>query len=343
MAVTIYDVARAAGVSHTAVSAVLRGRAQNLRIGAATAERILGVAASLGYERNDLALAVASGKTRTISIITREPAHEYIGQLIHGAMAVACERNYLLHLQSVSDADVVDLGEAFARCRAYRPQGVYFCAIDWMLAGKLPDPAKLKREGMTVVHSHCQGDIPGVAFESNDAQGMDLAVGHLHELGHRRIAFLGGLIGQRSSDIRRKGFRDAMTVRGLDVPRHYDVGDGWDWDPAAEAVRGLLALPKRPTAIVCANDCLAVVAVQIASALGLVVPRDVSVVGCSDEIVGRYFRPRLTTVVQPFKDIGRAAVSSIIDVAEGRCDLAGLADRSMDTTLAIRDSTTICP
>ncbi len=288
-------------------------------------------------------VTVASGKTRTISIITREPAHEYIGQLIHGAMAVACERNYLLHLQSVSDDAIVDLGEAFTRCRAYRPLGVYFCAIDWMLAGKLPDRAKLKREGLTVVHSHCQGDIPGVSIESDDAQGMTLAVDHLHGLGHARIAFLGGPIGQRSADVRRKGFRDAMRAHRLDVPQRHDVGNSWDWDPAAETIRGLLTLPKRPTAIICANDCLAVVAIQIAQAQGLSVPRDISVIGCSDEIIGRYFRPRLTTIVQPFKDIGRAAVSGIIDVAEGTCALSDFSDRSLPTSLAIRDSTGPCP
>src|SRR5258708_2821945 len=116
MSTTIYDIAHAAGVSPTAVSAVLGGRGKQARIGKATAERILTIASRLGYERNDLAHAVVSGRTRLIAIITRDPTHEYIGRLIHGALAAAAERNYLLHLQSVSDDMDVDVAEAFARC-----------------------------------------------------------------------------------------------------------------------------------------------------------------------------------------------------------------------------------
>jgi LacI family transcriptional regulator len=341
--VTIYDIARRAGVSHTAVSAVLGGRAKQARIGMETAERILAIAAELGYQRNDLAHAVVSGRTRLVAIITRDPSHEYIGRLLHGALAAAAERNYLLHLQSVADEANVDVAEAYGRCRSYRPVGLFLCALDWMLDAGALDHAKLADDGMPVVSSHCQGGLPGVSIDSDDAMGMVQAVEHLRALGHRRIAFLGGLRGQRSSDERRAGFRAAMAAAGLGIASGYDTGDGWAWEPTAAAARRLLTLAQRPTAVVCANDALAIVAMQVARELALEVPRDLSLIGCSDEMIGQFVRPSPTTVVQPFREIGHAAVSSIIDVAEGRCRVGDLADRRLPTTLAVRGSTGPCP
>jgi DNA-binding LacI/PurR family transcriptional regulator len=336
MATTIYDIADAAGVSSTAVSAVLGGRGKQARIGQATAERILALAHRLGYERNDLAHAVVSGRTRLIAIITRDPTHEYIGRLIHGALAAATQRNYLLHLQSAPDEANVDLARAFAQCRAYRPVGVFLNSLDWMVDGAGPDAAGPMGGRIPIINSHCQRGVPGIAIDSDDALGTAQAVAHLRGLGHRRIAFLGGPRGQRSSDERRAAFRAAMAAAGIPVPTAYDTGSGWAWEPAATATQRLLARASRPTAIVCANDCLAVVAMQIARDRGLEVPRDLSLVGFSDEIVGQFVRPRPTTVIQPFHEIGHAAVSAIIDVAEGRLRIGDLAERRLPTTLAIR-------
>ncbi len=131
-----------------------------------------------------------------------------------------------------------------------------------------------------------------------------------------------------------------MTAARIPVPTGYDTGSGWAYEPAAAAAKLLLARDPRPTAIVCANDCLAVVVMQIARELGLEVPRDLSLVGFSDEIIGQFVRPRPTTVIQPFHEIGHAAVSAIIDVAEGKVRIEDLVDRRLPTTLAIRDTTT---
>lgn len=342
MPATVHDIANAAGVSHTAVSAVLGGRARQARIGARTAERILAVAADLGYERNDLARAVASGRTRLIAMIAREPSREYIGHLLHGALAAADQRGYLLHLQSLADAAGHDLGAACARSRSYRPLGLYVCAVDQQPVG-LPDREAMIRDRIPLLHSHCIAGLPGIAFDSDEAQGMALAVEHLRGLGHRRIAFLGGPAGQRSADERRAGFRTAMAQQRLPLPAGHDTGDGWDWEAAEPALRRLLTSDARPTAIICANDSLAVVAMQVATARGLSVPRDLSLVGCSDELIGRFVRPQPTTVVQPHREIGHAAVSAIIDVAEGLVDQDSLASRRLPTRLDVRGSTAPCP
>lgn len=341
MTTTIYDIARAAGVSHTAVSAVLGGRAESARIGAGTAARIVAVASKLGYERNDLAQAVVRGHTRLVAMIAREPSHEYIGHMLHGALTAAAERNYIVHVQSVADEIHLDLGEAYTRCRAYRPRGIYICAVDWMVDGAVPKALTSAPRSVHVVHSHCSDGMPGIGIECDEAMGMALAVDHLRALGHRRIAFLGGPLVMKSVVERRRGFEKAMRRAALAVDKRQVVCPGWSWEDAAPSVKALLQTRPRPTAMVCANDGLAVIAMQVAREQGLDVPRDLSLIGCSDELLGHFVRPMPTTIVQPFRQIGREAINLILDLAEGVVDVedAARTDRRLPVRLEERGTT----
>lgn len=339
MAVTIYDIAAQAGVSHTAVSAVVNGRVHQARIGAATAARIRAVAQRLGYQRNALAHAVVSGRTRIIAIITSEPEKEFIGRFLHGALAVASDRGYLLHLQSVSAATNLTLATALDRAAAYRPVGLYLCALDdaacdRMVAARL---ARLVGEHLPVVHTHCRSGLPGAAVDSDDEQGAAQAVRHLAGLGHRRIAYLGGVKGQRSSEERLAGFRRALA----DIPLTACgiACTDWRWDTSLAAARRLLKRPRRPTAILCASDSIAAAALHAARDLGLAVPGDLSLVGFTDQEVGQFVAPHLTTVDQPHHEIGRQAVTAILDVAEREGMAPAIATRRLATHLLIRAST----
>lgn len=343
MSITIYDIARAAGVSHTAVSAVLGGRAQAARIGATTAARILATASELGYERNDLAQAVVRGRTRLVAMIAREPSREYIGNMLHGALNAAAERNYVIHLHSVADEIHLDLGDAYTRCRAYRPLGVYICAVDWKVGGLIPEALEKSALSLPIVHSHCLEGMPGIAIECDEEQGMALAVEHLRQLGHRRIAFLGGPLAVKSVCERRRWFEQAMRNAALPIAASHLAFGGWLWDEVAPVAQQLLRSDPRPTAIVCANDSIAVIALQVARQLGIAVPRDLSLVGCSDELLGHVVQPMPTTIIQPFRQIGREAINLILDIAEGRADRTACTSRRLPVQLAARGTTAAVP
>jgi DNA-binding LacI/PurR family transcriptional regulator len=175
---------------------------------------------------------------------------------------------------------------------------------------------------------------------SDDAQGMRLVVEHLVGLGHSRIAFVGGDPGAGGAIVRAAGFRAAMTAEGLSVAPD-DLRCGY-WDDAAteSAVRALLGRPDRPTAIVCASDPMAMVAIRVAHQAGLRVPADVSLVGFADLAMARYASPPLTTVAQPFVEMGMAAMRRLHDTITGEGRRAADSGRRMllPTQLVVRQS-----
>lgn len=341
MAITIYDIAARVGFSHTAVSAALNGREVKAGIGPEAAKKIRAMALKMGYRKDPLAHAVVSGKTKIIGVITANPEKEFIGKILRGALIAATRRGYLLRILSLLDEADFTLGKAFDQCLEYRAAGVYCCGI-----GLEDLPARDRRKGrwkmpekLCVAHTHCFPDLGGVRLDSDDVQGARLGVLHLLSLGHRRIAFLAGPPGNPSSDERLDGYRQAMAVAGVTVPKACIQHGNWLLDQTAEATRRLLSQTPRPTAIFCANDPMAAVVVQVATAMGYAVPQRLSVLGFSDHVIAQFVVPQLTTVAQPYRAVGQQAIEMLADVAEGKRDPSDMRPALLPTRLVIRAST----
>jgi DNA-binding LacI/PurR family transcriptional regulator len=185
-----------------------------------------------------------------------------------------------------------------------------------------------------------------VRVVSDDADGCRLAIEHLVSLGHCRIACITAAPFIPSAVLRADGYLAAMKAFGLDVPDDYlKWGAEWDVESAVKAARELFSLDpdSRPTAIFCAGDLMAMVAIREARKAGLRLPEELSVVGYADFSMAALCDPPLTTVAQPFEEMGRRAVRELLDCRKGE-DLQEQLKKATSeciiaTRLVVREST----
>ncbi|MEM6560461.1 MAG: LacI family DNA-binding transcriptional regulator, partial [Planctomycetota bacterium] len=183
---------------------------------------------------------------------------------------------------------------------------------------------------LDLTYSNCDRALPGLRIDADDYDGGRQVVEHLIELGHRKIGYVGPIgTDTSSSHVRWEGFSDTLEKVGLPITDKllHDV----DWVPPptqslrADWLKDTKAARKaRPTALLCANDQIACRVIRHARRHNIRVPQDLSVVGFSDELMGRFVDPPLTSVSQNRYDMGRAAIERLIDQHEARD--GGLAD-----------------
>jgi LacI family transcriptional regulator len=179
-------------------------------------------------------------------------------------------------------------------------------------------------------------DPPLASVGVSNWQGGLTAVQHLLELGHRRIAMLRGydcLV----DDARYHGYVAALSHYGVHVDHHLVARADFHFEPAVCAAHKILRLPDPPTAVFAANDLEALGVIEAARQKGLSVPRDISVVGFDDNVYANASSPRLTTVRQPFVQMGEVAYRILSDLIAGRETASARVE--LAATLVVREST----
>lgn len=306
---TIRQVAELAGVSIATVSRVINGHPD---VSSETREAVRRVIKDRGYQAG---ARPRPGQTGLIGVMLPLVHPGYFAQILAGATEAAYEHDMrvvlcptrhsrsremsLLDRLTGGEADgaVVVLpeesGEEFAALAAH---GFPFVIVD---------PRTDIADGISVV---CAAH----------SSGATQATRHLLSLGHRRIGVIAGPRGWVATEERLRGYHAAMAAAGI-LPDPVLVQHSiFRVDGGREAATRLLGLPDRPTAIFAFNDGMAVGAMQAASAQGLRVPDDVSVVGFDDTIEAAITVPALTTVRQPLAELGRTAVSLLLRRLENR-------------------------
>ncbi|WP_291379719.1 LacI family DNA-binding transcriptional regulator [Demequina sp.] len=320
--VKLADVAARAGVSVATVSKVVNGR---YGVAKDTIALVQGVIDDLGYVGNLGASGLRSSRTNVVGILVAD-FEPYSAELIKGAAKATRNTQY----------DVLSYagGEAPAWERRSLAR----------LGGTLMDGAVV----VTPTSLDSAISVPVVAvdphygpnwlptIDSDGFGGAKSAANHLLELGHRRIAFLGGRQELDSSQLRESGFRDAMRLAGVPVAEELVRYSRYDPDIAQEVADAFLALPEPPTAIIAANDVTAMSAMAAARARGLTVPQDLSVVGFDDIPDASLCDPPLTTVRQPLQAMGEAAMTMLLTILDGRDHEQHI---RMDTEFIVRSST----
>ena len=312
------DIASRAGVSSTTVSFVLNGRSDEARISEETRTRVLAAAEDMGYRSNHLARAMRTGNSRMLGSVGGALNEEHVGKMLAGALEAADEQGYTLKIFRL-DRMGDNARDVIRRSSELRLMGVLALHLPFETQNALYDEAR--RYGYPVVLMDGRSDNPDFPqVISDDESGIEAGVEHLVQLGHRRIAFLSG--GEKNSPLSNKreaSFRAAMKKRDLDAsPDLIAHGDFRLHEPSVQAARALLCRPekKRPTAIFCSGDLIAMVTLQIARDLGIAVPEELSVVGFANMDICEFATPPLTTIDQPFEQIGRAAVEILLDIVE---------------------------
>jgi DNA-binding LacI/PurR family transcriptional regulator len=312
------DIASHAGVSPTTVSFVLNGRHDTLRISEKTRNKVLEAAEELGYRSNQLARAMRTGNTKMLGILGGYPAEEQVGKMLAGALEAADDQGYTLKMLRLH-ALGSNARQVIRRISELRLMG--------MLALHLPDAVldELFKEAseydtpVVLLDGRCENpDIAQVV--SDDEGGITAGVEFLASLGHKRIAFIGGGVSVLGKT-RRAAFEAALTTRGLPVIPEYVVEGSFNERAlSAQAAHKVLSLPagQRPTAIFGSGDVIALAALQVAAGLGIRVPQELSVIGFANILASEYATPALTTIEQPFLEMGRTAVNLLLNSIEGR-------------------------
>lgn len=314
--VTLGDIAKKANVSLSTVSYVLNDRHTAVRISDRTRQRVLDAAGELGYRRNAIAKAMVDGHTRVIGFLRHHTAREEMTFKLEGVLDEAARAGYAVQIVPVRFTERLD-EEAVARCVEMRLAGVVALHINANVQRDLHE--ELERYGIPVVM--LDNNFPqdfGIRVAGDDEAGIEAAVAHLaDDLGHRRIALIGREKPEYSgaATLRERGYRAALARRGLAPWEPIPRSDFYDDGLTEAAVRGLLGdrpPAERPTAILCLSDMMALVVCRTVRALGLSVPGDVSVIGYDDMPMAQRSDPPLTTLAQPFPEMGRAATRHLL-------------------------------
>jgi LacI family transcriptional regulator len=294
---TIYDVARAAGVSPSTVS---RAFAKPGRVNATTAERIRRVAVELGYRVNPLASALPTGRTRMLALVVSDVTNPVYAEVIRGAESAAVEVGYVLLLIDAQESDRLERSSLERALPGV--EGV-------VLAGTRMSDSAIRmaaKQRPTVVLNRHVADVPSIVLDN--PCGMRLAAEHLAGLGHRTLTYVAGPEASWVDGMRWRSLREAAVEREQRVHR---VG------PFAPTVQGGREAADRltgdlPTAVVAYNDQMAVGLMLALQAGGVRVPGDVSVVGFDNIFAAQIVTPGLTTVAAPLRTQGHAAVDAVL-------------------------------
>lgn len=339
--ITMQDVAQRAGVSKATVSFVLNNRQRaDGTISEDTRQRVMEAANELGYRRNELARSVGAGKSRMIGFLACDLAYEPVARMMAGALTEAQENGYTLKVLKMKELAIDD--EAIQSCIELRLSGVM--AVYQNEASVHHLYKEMSRYNVPVAVLDNTFSLPwGVRIVSDDAQGCHMAIEHLVSLGHKRIACITAAPFIPSAVLRADGYRAAMKHFGLSVPDDFLVwGTEWDVESAVAAARQLLSpsSDRRPTAIFCAGDLMAMVTIREARKIGLKLPDDLSVVGYANFSMAALSDPALTTVAQPLEEMGRTAVRELMSYREGgHLAEEETSEHVIATQLIVRDST----
>jgi LacI family transcriptional regulator len=335
---TLADVATASGVSKATVSKALNGRDD---VATVTRERVLAAVTALNYRPTTSHTPAAD--RRALAVVFDIPASPYILNVLQGVLASATDG----HLDLLTRL-APDLGTRTHRtvardwiaeqraCGAVGIVGLTLSAPDALLdaaadAG-LPfvmvDPVDTAHERM-------------ISVGSSNWAGARAAADHLIELGHRRIGWIGGPEASDAARDRFYGFSAALDAAGLSLDPALVRADQFDVATGARLAHELLSSPNPPTAIMAADDELAVGVLATAHERGLRVPEDLSVTGFDDTPQAAWTTPPLTTVHQHLDGMGRMAVQTVLAMSAGRRPASRHVE--LATSLALRGSTATPP
>ncbi len=337
--ITMADIAKEAGVSRATASYVLNDRATAVRISAKTRQRVLDAARNLGYRRNELARAMVTGKNHVLGVLARNPGPEPKARLLEGVQEEADASGYFVKLLHHPDQE--DIHEVARRCVEQRLAGLIVLRPSQVALAELY--VDLAHYGIPLALVDDSVTQPGtISVTSDDMQGCRLAVAHLAALGHQRIALIEGKR-QPNPLLREAAFRQAMRDHSLPVPKSFIVYADWNLEQTERAVTDLFSVRQDPpTALFCsAGDPFAAVAIRALRRSGRCVPEDVSVVGYSDLLLATCLDPPLTTIAQPFHEIGRIAVRRLLArlANQGETPTDSAAASLLPTQLIVREST----
>ena len=305
----IRDVARHAGVSIATVSRTINAVPTVDKELAARVQRSI---QELNYFPNTQARSLVSGRSRLLGLLISEITNPFFPELIRGFEDSAVEHNYELLIGS-TNYDPRRLEVCIRRMVERNVEGV--AVMTFGIEAPLLDELVSRNIPMVFVDMPVHG-LHAEALLVDYQIGIREAVEHLHKLGHRRIAFITGPMRQRTCQLRKDAYVEAMQECGLPVPESLIITGDHTLLGGVDAAARLLKMKSRPTAVLCSNDMTAIGVLRHLAAEGVRVPEDVSVVGFDDIQLADYVYPPLTSVRMSRDDLARGAFALLRGIIE---------------------------
>lgn len=330
---TAQDIAQKVGVHPSTVSRALNPATRH-RLSEDVVSRILAAAVELGYVRNDLAASLRTRRSETVGVVLPDITNPVFPPILEGIEAMLAAERYVAMVANAG-ADEARQRLVVERLLARQVDGLILATVtrrDSIIDLCLKAGAPV----VVVNRSEADADHRVSSVVSDDARGMKLAVDHLVGLGHRHIGHIAGPQNLSTGKGRLDGFTTAM--RAHDLPAT-DVEPATAYSREAGRVAADRLLERRPdlTAIVAANDLLAIGLYDILKARGLACPGDISVVGHNDMPFVDLISPPLTTVRIRHREMGEQAAQLLLRKISGAAE--GGVDVVLKPDLAIRAST----
>lgn len=311
--VTIKDVAKMANVS---IATVSRSLADPRKVSDKTRDKVMRAVESSGYVANVLAQNFRRRRSNTVVVLVPDIANPFFANIIKGIEQVARLHQYRVLLGDTQGNE--DSERAYGDLVAQKQADGVIC-----LGRSIPFPYRKGRKSLDpawppfVMACEYHDEIPVSAVCIDNAAAAEEAVAHLLYMGHRDIAYINGPKDSILCEDRLRGYSKALQKYGIRLNNRWLVQGDFTLKSGYTAMQSLLARESRPSAVFCANDEMAIGAMQACRDGGLSLPSDMSIVGFDDIVFAEYTSPRLTTIHQPSHEIGESAMMLMLEILSG--------------------------
>lgn len=330
---TIIDVAKLAKVSKTSVSRYLNGQDSG-HMSDSTKERIKAAIEELDYSPSDIARSLKRKSTNVIGLVINDMTNPFFLQMIQGVEGELKDSGYhLLICDSYLDSSKEI--ECLRMLEQRQIDGIIVAGMN-MPVEHLID---LKIKTPLVLLERDEGESSFDTVKIDNRSGSYAAVKHLIEQGHKKIAHIKGAGTSVLARERVKTYEECLKDYGLDILPQYQPEGGYKIEGGYEAMRELMHLEDRPTAVFCANDLSAIGALRYLIEKGYKVPEDIAIVGYDDITVASMVTPPLTTVRQPVMELARIATRILLERISRKEEAYISRSVVMKSELIIRKST----
>jgi LacI family transcriptional regulator, galactose operon repressor len=306
---TILDVAELAGVSAATVSRAFN----NPRlVRPSTRARVMDAAERLNFVANAWASSLSSKVTKMIGVLIPTINYSIYSDTVAAIQTAADQQGYTLVVSSSEWSEEIE-AKRIHKFIEQRVDGLVLIGAE--RSHDLYEKMRTHNIPFVIIWKLASNaGLPSVSFDNHKASAI--VVDHFVALGHKRIALIHGSdsISDRGLG-RREGFEQRMEQLGLPVDPGFIQESYLEFEDAQAAMRRLMEAKNPPTAVLAANDVLAIGAMKACQELGLTVPGDISIAGCDNMSFGQYTTPPLTTVKTPVQEMGSRAVREIIKAA----------------------------
>lgn len=328
----IRDVAVAAGVSSATVSRVLN---DHKHVAAEVRERVFAAVGAVGYRTDLIARTLRTGQTKTIGLLSSDLTSPIAALTCVAAVSAASAAGYAMMLCD-SNFSAEKERDHIMHLIDRRADGVIVFAANDRVNNI--EPLLQRRTAVVLANAEMAG-VHTDCVLSDDEAGFYVATKHLIERGHRAIAWVGGPQTLRSPRLARRGYLRALREGGLSVSPDYLLTCELSEQAGRLALRNLLELPRRPSAILAATSHLTLGCLREVLARNISVPTELSIIGCDDSIATSLFSPPLTVVARPMAKVTEAATALLIGRLEGRYESDSRQRLKFASSLLVREST----